>query len=146
MEQIAKQQSIKWTHVPFKGTSETTGALLGGHVDAIADATGWASLVNAGQLRLLVLWTAARSKNWPDVPTLREVGLPPLCRCAARRAKEADRRSWVEAGVKFLKSHHSAVEIIFVGTFNFDRSDLANPERPAACNIDSAVDFRRIGH
>jgi tripartite-type tricarboxylate transporter receptor subunit TctC len=75
MEQIAKQQGIRWTHVPFKGTSETTGALLGGHVDAVADATGWASLVNAGQLRLLVLWTAARSKNWPDVPTLREVGI-----------------------------------------------------------------------
>ena len=75
MEQIAKQQGIKWTHVPFKGTSETTGALLGGHVDAAADATGWASLVNAGQLRLLVLWTAARSKNWPDAPTLREVGI-----------------------------------------------------------------------
>jgi tripartite-type tricarboxylate transporter receptor subunit TctC len=75
MEQIAKQQGIKWTHVPFKGTSETTGALLGGHVDAAADATGWASLVNAGQLRLLVLWTATRSKNWPDAPTLREVGI-----------------------------------------------------------------------
>jgi tripartite-type tricarboxylate transporter receptor subunit TctC len=75
MEQIAKQQGIKWTHVPFKGTSETTGALLGGHVDAAADATGWASLVNSGQLRLLVLWTASRSKNWPNAPTLREVGI-----------------------------------------------------------------------
>ena len=31
--------------------------------------------MNSGQLRLLVLWTAARSKNWPDVPTLREVGI-----------------------------------------------------------------------
>jgi tripartite-type tricarboxylate transporter receptor subunit TctC len=75
MEQIAKQQDIKWTHVPFKGTSETTSALLGGHVHAAADATGWASLVSAGQLRLLVLWTAARSRNWPDTPTLREVGI-----------------------------------------------------------------------
>lgn len=75
MEQIAKQQGIRWTHVPFKGTSETTGALLGGHVDAVADATGWASLVNSRQLRLLVLWTATRSKNWPDAPTLREVGI-----------------------------------------------------------------------
>ena len=75
MEQIAKQQGIRWVHVPFKGTSETTGALMGGHIDAVADATGWASLVNAGQLRLLVLWTAARSKNWPNVPTLREVGI-----------------------------------------------------------------------
>jgi len=75
MEQIAKQQGIKWVHVPFNGTPETTGALLGGHIDAVADATGWAQLVNAGQLRLLVLWTATRSKNWPDVPTLREVGV-----------------------------------------------------------------------
>jgi tripartite-type tricarboxylate transporter receptor subunit TctC len=75
MEQIAKQQGVKWVHVPFKGTPETTGALLGGHIDAVADATGWSSLVNSGQLRLLVLWTAARSKNWPDVPTLREAGV-----------------------------------------------------------------------
>jgi len=75
MEQIAKQQGIRWTHVPFKGTSETIGALLGGHVAAVADATGWVSLVNAGQLRLLVLWTATRSKNWPDAPTLRETGI-----------------------------------------------------------------------
>jgi tripartite-type tricarboxylate transporter receptor subunit TctC len=75
MEQIARQQGIKWVHVPFKGTAETTGALLGGHIDAVADSTGWSSLVNAGQLRLLVLWTEARSKNWPDAPTLREVGI-----------------------------------------------------------------------
>ena len=75
MEQIAKQQGVKWVHVPFKGTPETTGALLGGHIDAVADATGWSSLVNSGQLRLLVLWTATRSKNWPDVPTLREAGI-----------------------------------------------------------------------
>jgi tripartite-type tricarboxylate transporter receptor subunit TctC len=31
--------------------------------------------VNEGQLRLLVLWTATRSKNWPAAPTLREVGV-----------------------------------------------------------------------
>ena len=75
MEQIAKQQGIKWTHVPFKGTSETTGALLGGHIDAVADASGWAPLVKSGQLRLLVIWNAARSKNFPDAPTLRETGV-----------------------------------------------------------------------
>lgn len=75
MEQIAKKQGIKWVHVPFKGTPETTGALLGGHIDAVADASGWAPLVNSGQLRLLVIWNAARSKNYPDVPTLRETGV-----------------------------------------------------------------------
>lgn len=75
MEQIAKKQGIKWTHVPFKGTAETTGALLGGHIDAVADASGWAPLVNSGQLRLLVIWNAARSKNYPTVSTLRETGV-----------------------------------------------------------------------
>ncbi|MBI3705470.1 MAG: tripartite tricarboxylate transporter substrate binding protein [Rhizobiales bacterium] len=75
MEQIAKKGGIKWTHVPFKGTSETTGALLGGHIDAVADASGWAPLVKSGQLRLLVIWSAARSPNYPEVPTLRETGV-----------------------------------------------------------------------
>lgn len=75
MEQIAGKQGIKWTHVPFKGTAETTGALLGGHIDAVADASGWAPLVKSGQLRLLVIWNAARSKNYPEVPTLRETGV-----------------------------------------------------------------------
>lgn len=75
MEQIARRQGINWTHVPFKGTPETTGALLGGHIDAVADASGWAPLVNSGQVRLLVIWNAARSKNYPSVPTLRETGV-----------------------------------------------------------------------
>ena len=61
--------------VPFKGSSETTNALLGGHIDAVADSSGWAQLVNAGRFRLLVTWGAARTKSWPDVPTLREVGI-----------------------------------------------------------------------
>jgi len=32
--------------------------------------------VDAGQLRLLNLWTPVRSKNWPDTPTLKELGYP----------------------------------------------------------------------
>jgi tripartite-type tricarboxylate transporter receptor subunit TctC len=75
MEQIAKRQGIKWTHVPFKGNAEAMNALLGGHIHAVADSSGWAPLVNAGRFRLLVTWGAARTKNWPDVPTLREIGI-----------------------------------------------------------------------
>ncbi len=75
MEQIAKQQGIKWVHVPFKGTPETINAVLGGHIHVVADATGWAPLVNNGDLRLLVTWGATRTKNWPDAPTLREAGI-----------------------------------------------------------------------
>jgi tripartite-type tricarboxylate transporter receptor subunit TctC len=75
MEQIAKLHGIKWTHVPFKGGAEVITALMGGHIDVDADSTSWAPQVNAGQMRLLVTWGAARTKNWPNVPTLREVGV-----------------------------------------------------------------------
>lgn len=75
MEQIAKQQGIKWTHVPFKGNADAMNALLGGHIHALADSSGWAQLVNAGRFRLLVTWGAARTRNWPEVPTLRDIGI-----------------------------------------------------------------------
>jgi tripartite-type tricarboxylate transporter receptor subunit TctC len=75
MEQIAKPRGITWTHVPFKGNADLMNALLGGHIHAVADSSGWAQLVNAGQFRLLVTWGAARTKNWPSVPTLRDLGI-----------------------------------------------------------------------
>jgi tripartite-type tricarboxylate transporter receptor subunit TctC len=75
MLQIARQQGINWTHVPFKGTPEMVSALLGGHIDVSADTTAWGPQVNAGQLRLLVTFGAGRTKSWPTVPTLQEVGI-----------------------------------------------------------------------
>jgi tripartite-type tricarboxylate transporter receptor subunit TctC len=75
MEQIAKQAGAKWTHVPHKGGAELNAALLGGHIDAIADSTSWAPLVNSGDFRLLVIWSPTRSKNWPNAPTLQEEGV-----------------------------------------------------------------------
>ncbi len=75
MEQIAKDRGIKWTHVPFRGTSDSTNSLLGGHIDVVADASGWAPLVDAGKLRLLVIWSEQRSRKWPNVPTLKETGI-----------------------------------------------------------------------
>jgi len=76
MEQIATKAGIKLTMVPFKGGAETNAAVLGGHTMLQADSTGWKPLVDAKELRLLMLWTPERSKNWPDVPTLKELGYP----------------------------------------------------------------------
>ena len=75
MEQIAKLKGIKWTHVPFKGVSESMNALLGGHIDVVSDSTGWAGSVDGGQARLLVTWGAGRTRNWPNVPNLKESGI-----------------------------------------------------------------------
>ena len=74
MEMFAMKQDIKWIQVPMKGGGETTPAVLGGHVTATADSTGWAPQVDAGQLRLLVTWGNQRTKKWPNVPTLKELG------------------------------------------------------------------------
>jgi tripartite-type tricarboxylate transporter receptor subunit TctC len=75
MERIAHQQGIRWVHIPYKTTPELVNALLGGYVDAITDAAGWAPQVDAGQFRLLVTGGASRTANWPMVPTLKEAGI-----------------------------------------------------------------------
>jgi tripartite-type tricarboxylate transporter receptor subunit TctC len=75
MEQIARRAGISWTHVPFRGNADSNTALLGRHIDVVADSTGWGPFVNAGEFRLLVTWGAARTKNWPNVPTLKESGI-----------------------------------------------------------------------
>ena len=76
MEQIAARDGVKFLHVPFKGNADATTALLGGHIIASADSTGWGELVDAGKLRMLVTWGAQRTKRWPTVPTLKELGYP----------------------------------------------------------------------
>jgi len=74
MEEIAWKQGIKWTHVPYKGDAENMAALLGGHINASAAATAWGPHVTAGKMRVLVTWGERRTKSWPDVPTLKELG------------------------------------------------------------------------
>ena len=76
MEQITAKDGTKLTMVPFKGGAETNAAVLGQHTMLQADSTGWKPLVDAGKLRLLMLWTAERSPNYPNVPTLKELGYP----------------------------------------------------------------------
>jgi tripartite-type tricarboxylate transporter receptor subunit TctC len=40
------------------------------------NSTGFAPYVETGRLRLLAVFNAQRSKRWPQVPTLRELGHP----------------------------------------------------------------------
>jgi tripartite-type tricarboxylate transporter receptor subunit TctC len=82
MQQIARRQDIKWTHVPFKSFAESSNALLGGHIHAVSDAAGWAPLVNSGQLRLLATYGSRRTTNWPTVPTLPEFGIDVIANSA----------------------------------------------------------------
>lgn len=74
MDRIAAKHGVQLTHVPFKGTAEGMTALKGGHIDALADGTGWAQFVDAGQFRLLAVFGDTRLRRWPNAPTLKELG------------------------------------------------------------------------
>lgn len=74
MEEVAAAVGIKLNHVPFRGNADLMQAVLGGHVSAGSDATGWDRFVDAGQMRLLLTFGEQRTKRWPDVPTARDLG------------------------------------------------------------------------
>ncbi|TXI72572.1 MAG: tripartite tricarboxylate transporter substrate binding protein [Limnohabitans sp.] len=74
VEEFASKAGIQLTHVPFKGSADGLQALLGGHINAHSDATGWAPHVDSGALRLLATYGSKRTKRWPKVPTLNELG------------------------------------------------------------------------
>ena len=74
VEEFAQRAGIKLTHVPFKGNADNMQAILGGHTMAASDATGWAPHVESGRLRLLATYGSKRTRRWPQVPTLDELG------------------------------------------------------------------------
>ena len=78
VEEFADKAGVKLLHVPFKGFADGMQALLGGHTMAHSDSTGWAPHVEAGTARLLATYGAKRTKRWPNVPTLQELGYDTL--------------------------------------------------------------------
>jgi tripartite-type tricarboxylate transporter receptor subunit TctC len=72
MEQIAKREGAQITHIPFKGTPEVQTALLGGHVLFGAGDFN-ASLVEAKQIRLVMMLKNEPSAEYPGVPTVKEL-------------------------------------------------------------------------
>lgn len=74
VEEFAQRAGIKLTHVPFKGNADNMQAILGGHTMAASDATGWAPHVDSGKLRLIATYGGKRTKRWPNVPTLDDLG------------------------------------------------------------------------
>ena len=91
MEEIAINAKVTLNHIPFKGNADLVQALLGGHVMAQSDATGWDKYVDGGQMRLLVTFGENRTKRWPNVPTARSSA---MAWCRARRTASSARRAW----------------------------------------------------
>ncbi len=73
MEEVAMKAGVRFLHVPFKGNADSTQALMGGHIMAQSDATGWGRHVDSGAFRLLVTFGEKRTR-W-DAPTAKELGI-----------------------------------------------------------------------
>lgn len=75
MELIAQKLGLDLLHVPYKGSADLMQAIVGGHIMAAADSTGFAPLVESGKLRVLNTWGEKRLAKFPEAPTLKELGL-----------------------------------------------------------------------
>lgn len=74
LDELFARRGASYIHVPYKGTSEQMVAVASGQVMAGVNSSGFAPFVDSGALRLLATFGAARSRRWPGVPTLDELG------------------------------------------------------------------------
>jgi tripartite-type tricarboxylate transporter receptor subunit TctC len=74
MEEICGREGVQMTHVPFRGSQEGVTALLGRQIDVVADSAAWRPNVEAGEFRLLSVWTRERLAAFPEAPTLHDLG------------------------------------------------------------------------
>ncbi|MBI5717711.1 MAG: tripartite tricarboxylate transporter substrate binding protein [Burkholderiales bacterium] len=74
LDELADRLRFTYTHVPYKGTAEQMLAVSSGQVMVGVNSNGFAPFVDGGQLRLIVTFGDQRTKRWPQVPTLRELG------------------------------------------------------------------------
>jgi len=72
-----KMAKIELTHVPYRGTAQSTLDLLEGRVEMQFGTIPPAlAHIRAGKLRALAVTGAVRNPTLPDVPTIAESGLP----------------------------------------------------------------------
>ncbi len=74
MEAMKAALGIDVTHVPFKGSSQSVPALIGGQVDvAFSALPSLSGFVKGGKVKLLATNGAKRSIHEPDVPAIAEM-------------------------------------------------------------------------
>jgi tripartite-type tricarboxylate transporter receptor subunit TctC len=78
-ESLNLAAGTKAVHVPYKGSSAAHIDLISGQVQFMIDTTSSAmGQVKSGALRPLAVTTAKRLAELPNVPTVRELGMPSL--------------------------------------------------------------------
>ncbi|MFH1487437.1 MAG: tripartite tricarboxylate transporter substrate binding protein [Pseudomonadota bacterium] len=68
---IAKKEKINWIHIPVDGSPGVAQAVMGGHSDV--GHAAW-KFHKSGQVRALASCTQKRMKEFPEIPTMIELG------------------------------------------------------------------------
>ena len=67
----------QFEHVPFKGVGPATVDLIAGRIDLyFGNLPGFLPHIQSGKLRALTIASSRRAPAVPDIPTIREAGLP----------------------------------------------------------------------
>ncbi len=74
MEALKAALNLDVRHVPFRGSGQSTPALVGGQVDfSVAALPSMQAFAKAGQVKLLASNAASRSPQAPEIPSLAEL-------------------------------------------------------------------------
>ena len=77
MSQIASELKIAWNHVPYKGGGPLTNDAVAGHIPvAIASIASLGPHIKGGKIRGLAVTSPTRHPQYPDTPTIAELGVP----------------------------------------------------------------------
>ena len=75
MEQLQKVANVRFTHVPYKGAAQGATDLIGGQVQMyISSVPTLIGHIKNAKMRGVVVTSAKRSSDLPDVPTVAESG------------------------------------------------------------------------
>ena len=75
IEMLKLRAGVDIVHVPYRGSAEALNDLLGGHVQMMNEIVSLPH-AKAGKLKLLAVSYSERHPDFPDVPTLTELGYP----------------------------------------------------------------------
>ncbi len=74
-EMLKKMAGIKMLHVPYKGSGPAITDLIGGQIQVFFDnEPSIAPFIQSGKVKALAVTGKKRSPNFPDVPTMEELG------------------------------------------------------------------------
>ncbi|WP_232077316.1 Bug family tripartite tricarboxylate transporter substrate binding protein [Variovorax sp. PBL-E5] len=76
-ELLKSRAQLEYVIAPFGAASRLVNGLVAGDVDlALEYAAPMRSLISSGMVKPLAICSAKRSKLWPEVPTMKELGIP----------------------------------------------------------------------